>query len=505
MPIVEPNQFGGNGGSLPRATQKGQFPVSTGAGAFSSVAALLAGADGAVPVFDSSQAGGLRAAAMPGTTVVYVSPNGSDARDGYSFRDAKQTLAAAAAALPAQTGSGVYNGGGTVLLDSGPYDVYNGGLGLVLDRTKPTIFKAAAGNSRFSAVDSAHIGQGPRIYSSGGAIANGLINSISPGGTIPQGGGFDGLIFDLTDGTPYAVYLEDWNFGFMRDCSGIGVSPQVAAQYLFRLLSSTAHSLDASYWRIIRNYGRDCAIYLGNSNGANCNQNVVAFNNIFYGAYQDAGLRFVYNLRLLCLGNNVEAIPAGGTCILATDCFACQFIGDGGEGSGTTGNGVTFLKAVGGSNNVYQPIGVDKTSNASDLLVDSSGDSNPSVVIVPNAGYGGKYAASQVKVVHGSPVITNGGVFDGLRSVGTAVTMRDTDSTMFFDATVGAIAQTVIAPTGLVGKRCTFKKTDSSANTVTLTPASGKIDGATSYVLSAQYKYVVIESDGTNWQIVANN
>ena len=53
-----------------------------------------------------------------------------------------------------------------------------------------------------------------------------------------------------------------------------------------------------------------------------------------------------------------------------------------------------------------------------------------------------------------------------------------------------------------------IKKTDSNTNTITVAAAgSDKIDGAATYTnLSAQYKYLRINSDGVaNWMITGSN
>lgn len=71
------------------------------------------------------------------------------------------------------------------------------------------------------------------------------------------------------------------------------------------------------------------------------------------------------------------------------------------------------------------------------------------------------------------------------------------------DATSAAFAVTLpaVAP-GLAP--ITVKKTDASANAVTVTRAgSATIDGATTYALGTQYKSVTLISDGTNWLIIA--
>ena len=75
------------------------------------------------------------------------------------------------------------------------------------------------------------------------------------------------------------------------------------------------------------------------------------------------------------------------------------------------------------------------------------------------------------------------------------------------NATSAAIIATLpSAATAGNGFKVAFKKTDSSANAVTLTPnGADTIDGATTYALSSQYSSIIITSDGSNWHIVANN
>jgi hypothetical protein len=71
---------------------------------------------------------------------------------------------------------------------------------------------------------------------------------------------------------------------------------------------------------------------------------------------------------------------------------------------------------------------------------------------------------------------------------------------------LSAAGTTATLPTavGINGKQYTVKLAASGTATVATT-SSQTIDGATTYSLSAQYKYVAVVSDGANWQIVANN
>ena len=74
------------------------------------------------------------------------------------------------------------------------------------------------------------------------------------------------------------------------------------------------------------------------------------------------------------------------------------------------------------------------------------------------------------------------------------------------DATSGAFAITLpAAGAQTYSRRVTIKKTDVSANAVTVTRAgSDTLDGATAYALSSQYDSVtLIDDNNGNWHIVS--
>ena len=71
------------------------------------------------------------------------------------------------------------------------------------------------------------------------------------------------------------------------------------------------------------------------------------------------------------------------------------------------------------------------------------------------------------------------------------------------DATAGAM--TITLPAVSVGRIIVVKKIDKTAFAVTVTPASGTIEGATSAVLSQPYQTACVSSDGTNWFISASS
>ena len=86
----------------------------------------------------------------------------------------------------------------------------------------------------------------------------------------------------------------------------------------------------------------------------------------------------------------------------------------------------------------------------------------------------------------------------------TPFTLDSTHHTLLVDATAGAKTVNLPAASGCTRRRYTVKKTDSSANAVTLDGnASETIDGAATYALATQYKAVTVQCDGTNWHVVA--
>lgn len=84
----------------------------------------------------------------------------------------------------------------------------------------------------------------------------------------------------------------------------------------------------------------------------------------------------------------------------------------------------------------------------------------------------------------------------------TTYTITTADSYLTADATGGAF--TITLPTAAVaGYLYTIKKIDSSANAVTIgTTSAQTIDGQTTYLLTCQFAYVQVVSDGANWRIV---
>jgi hypothetical protein len=98
--------------------------------------------------------------------------------------------------------------------------------------------------------------------------------------------------------------------------------------------------------------------------------------------------------------------------------------------------------------------------------------------------------------------ITSGGGYTVL-VVNTTYAALTTNYVLLADATNGSFVITLPTTAGHSGLQHTIKKTDASANTVTIaTTSSQTIDGSTTAVLSVQENAITVISDGTNWWVI---
>ena len=87
----------------------------------------------------------------------------------------------------------------------------------------------------------------------------------------------------------------------------------------------------------------------------------------------------------------------------------------------------------------------------------------------------------------------------------TSDTTVDTDyDVVLVDATTSNVTVTLPAASGAMHKIYTVKRLDGSGNTVSVTtPGTETIDGGRPYNLTAQYQFITIACDGSNWYIIA--
>ena len=83
------------------------------------------------------------------------------------------------------------------------------------------------------------------------------------------------------------------------------------------------------------------------------------------------------------------------------------------------------------------------------------------------------------------------------------VTSRD--STILVDSSGGERTITLPDMSSIPGLKYVVKKIDSSGNNVIVATTNGNIDGASTSTLSTQYKFVEVQSDGSNWYIIGTN
>ena len=81
------------------------------------------------------------------------------------------------------------------------------------------------------------------------------------------------------------------------------------------------------------------------------------------------------------------------------------------------------------------------------------------------------------------------------------------DYTILFDTTLGVLAMTLSNANAIAGQIYIFKATALSANTLTITPSAGLIDGGATLVLTpvAKRQAVTVQFDGTNWHVISSN
>jgi len=77
------------------------------------------------------------------------------------------------------------------------------------------------------------------------------------------------------------------------------------------------------------------------------------------------------------------------------------------------------------------------------------------------------------------------------------------DLTILCNCSSGAITANLPTAVGITGRIYNIKKTDSSTNAVTVTPAGAEtIDASASVTISFQNETWTVQSDGTNWVLI---
>lgn len=91
----------------------------------------------------------------------------------------------------------------------------------------------------------------------------------------------------------------------------------------------------------------------------------------------------------------------------------------------------------------------------------------------------------------------------GIDSVSGNLSLDESHDLILATGGAGGIAITLANAALCDGRQHTIKRVDSGAGDVTIDTAGGNIDANSTYVLSNQFAYVTVVSDGANWLVVA--
>ncbi len=188
-------------------------------------------------------------------------------------------------------------------------------------------------------------------------------------------------------------------------------------------------------------------------------------------------------------------------------------------------SGYCIMDAVSGDNNNRRTtqIGVGGDLNSAVILGSDLNAAAPGSYVWGNGnmaignGYRSNAAPVNGLIVQGKVGVGTSSAASTLQ-VGGSIAIAITTVTNA-DATLSDVNGTVIFNTGntnrivnlpsassATGRIYIVKKNSTGTGRVTVTPATGEtIDGAATYALTASWRYVNIQSDGTNWLVVGNN
>lgn len=207
----------------------------------------------------------------------------------------------------------------------------------------------------------------------------------------------------------------------------------------------------------------------------------------------------------------------GGTAaspqVVATHLSSALPLNQGGTAATTAGAARTSL----GLGSLAVLSSVDLTANVTGILPianggTGSGSQNFVDLSSTQASIAGAKTFTSAFAASGGATLSGGTIINGnllmvpaVRTGGLTLT-TSSPSMELCDATTAPFTITLLTAVGHNGLIFTIKKTDSSVNAVTIaTTSSQKIDGASTYSLALQYKYVTLVSDGANWNVIGNN
>lgn len=111
----------------------------------------------------------------------------------------------------------------------------------------------------------------------------------------------------------------------------------------------------------------------------------------------------------------------------------------------------------------------------------------------------GGFSGSTISVIGNASLVEDNNVVD----VGVDIVVADYNRTILVNASGGNRTVTLFAAATDKWRKLTIKKTDATANTVTIAAAGAEtIDGSPTFVLTVQNQSIEIQTDGTTWWII---
>lgn len=176
-----------------------------------------------------------------------------------------------------------------------------------------------------------------------------------------------------------------------------------------------------------------------------------------------------------------------------------------------TGSTKVIMNGVRGTANLLAPNGEQHEAPANTIYISSGGE-----VFLNNVSMegevGGGISGTAKSVLDSTgyfilqSYLSAKGFLQAYATKTADYTLTATDFSVDADATAGDITLTLPAAASHTGRIYLIRKTDSSVHTVTVDGnGSETINGALTRALSYQYESMIIQSDGTNWQVTNVN
>lgn len=478
--------------------------------------------------------------------IIYCSTNGSDTNDGLSWKTAKLTLTAAAAALSGpgtiMLGKGTISTGGTVDLSS-RVGVSIVGMGSTSAGATPATLVTHSAADASAAINLGHSSgcrvSGFYLLASNAAYTGALLDLHTTSGAATTLWAIRDMVVDGgTGGGGTGISLSWTQDGSITDCNiirnNVGIAGRVDATAQTNVVAVRSCRFGSNVTAHVTNIGEawefsNCnfeALSAGGPgsiiNTAGVTVKGVAITGCWFGdvtTTTGAGKQISLGGSGFLIAGNMIGVNTSHTCVeIQASSSGFRITDNYMVGSGTTDTGISLLGSGGTactnydcSNNTYGALATKITGGPTAMWQPATDATLAfawrSVGGVADLAINSNSSRVGVQTeAPGSTLHVNGSFAVAYVAKTSAYTLTGSDSVVSGDTTGGAFSLTLPSSAGIAGRMYTIKRVNAGANNLTVaTTSSQTIDGAATYVLSAQWKYVKVISDSANWLIVANN